>query len=133
VDAISEHTPLEWTVADSVGNDEIDREHQTWFSIVNRLDEAVKSGASQDAIEYVLTAVIEYTRVHFSHEEEEMRRAGFPGFEAHKKIHDEFVDRMERMAELVHSPDLVERLVRATRRWLIHHIRTVDREYVGHL
>ena len=58
----------------------------------NELMDAVWDGKSKDAIKDLLEFTANYAVTHFKTEENYMQQLQYPGFSAHKKLHDDFVD-----------------------------------------
>jgi len=80
---------LEWTPEYALRLAGIDREHQAWFDIVNRLHGAMLAGRGK---EFLLATFAQYSRHalhHFAHEEKLMAAANYPGFREHVERHDE--------------------------------------------
>lgn len=58
----------------SVGNDEIDAQHQLWINLINQLASAVEQGDVSQA-KLIHKEVMQYTHTHFTHEEMTMEAA----------------------------------------------------------
>jgi hemerythrin-like metal-binding protein len=74
---------LEWTPEYSVHVPEIDREHQTWFSVTNRLHEAMLAGEGTRILATLLAEITQYTLHHFANEEKLMAAVQYAGLRAH--------------------------------------------------
>jgi hemerythrin len=75
----------------------VDREHAKLFEIVERCFEIVYEdvdGDRYDEIMIILGELRDYTEMHFSEEEEYMQRIGYEGYEAQRRAHEAFVDRV---------------------------------------
>jgi two-component system, NtrC family, sensor kinase len=122
---------LNWNDQLLVGIDSVDQQHRQLVSLINRLDEVVALGADQQTIVETVNQLADYTVYHFRHEDELMENAGFnlELFAEHRKQHQEFVDKMERVQSeaqsdaSVISKDLLDFLVD----WLCHHILKTDK------
>jgi len=80
---------MEWTASLSVGDAEIDAQHQELFRRAERLITALRAGDRTEVgplVAYLST----YAVSHFEAEEARMRAASYPGYEAHKALHDRF-------------------------------------------
>ena len=93
---------LERTAEYTVHVPEIDREHQHWFDVVNRLHAAMLAGEGVKSLAALLVETTRYTIHHFAHEEELMGSKRYPGFKAHIQQHEAlrrkargFVERFE--------------------------------------
>jgi hemerythrin len=75
----------------------VDREHAKLFEIVGKCFELVSDdvdGDKYDEIMYILGELKDYTEMHFSEEEEYMQRIGYEGYEAQRRAHEAFIDRV---------------------------------------
>ena len=74
---------------------------------------------------------MDYTRDHFAHEEELMKKYEFPGYEAHKRQHEEMAARAKAMVDRYEQDSLgaMDEISTFLRDWLINHINGTDQEY----
>jgi len=119
-----------WNAAYSLGNDEIDRQHQTLFSLVNQLVVACMNGTSTEQLSETLTFLGEYAIQHFSFEETLQVCANYPDYPRHKKLHEAFVETVgeltERFVKNGSSDALNSDVNRIVVKWLINHIQKED-------
>jgi hemerythrin len=77
--------------------------------------------------------MLDYGDVHFSTEEEQMVKFGYPGFDEHKKQHKRFREIIEKIRSELDSKEDTEYLASSVQRflidWLILHIKTEDRGF----
>ena len=117
-----------WTTAMSVGNDEIDLQHQKLMDTAN----IVRSLSGREDREIILAAlddVVGYTLKHFAFEETLLLKSNYKGFDQHKAQHDtirECVHTVAKNRDLVTIEMLDDVMTR-----LINHIITVDKDYAG--
>jgi hemerythrin len=122
---------FEWTPDFSVSVQRFDNDHKKLISLVNALNQAMKEGRGRTIVEATLNELLEYTRRHFAGEEEAMRRANYPGLEAHVAEHRALAGQVgkyvaEWKKDASTSPvDLLFFL----REWLEKHILHTDRLY----
>jgi len=126
---------IQWDQAYSVSIGSIDNQHKRWIELVNNLHQAMLEGKGKDVLDQTLNAMIDYTKVHFSTEEKLMSQHGYGEFAAHKKLHDQFI---ERVAQLQQRKDSGEKaltidVMTTLKDWLINHIQKVDTRYSGFL
>lgn len=122
-----------------IGHPAIDSQHARLFDLIEEM-RAAKNNADP-LVEYrmscrVLSELLEYTRVHFSEEENLLQKAGYPDYEAHRQAHQNFTQLMQDVEEDMHQGtgvltldffcDLLEK-------WLKEHILEMDRQYVSYL
>ena len=78
-----------WEDKYKTGDSTVDRQHQELFALVNELHEAILAGHAKETQGKVLGKLAKYVVDHFATEERLMVRAGYPGYTAHKAIHDD--------------------------------------------
>jgi len=119
-----------WKASLSVGIDEIDSQHKQLIQYINDLSEIIDKKASQEEVRKIFDALFEYTRNHFSLEEKLMEKHGYPLYEAHKKAHDNFCEKVIAFFEDYSKGKPVgEKLVTYLGTWLITHIAKDDKDY----
>lgn len=128
---------LEWQERFNIGVDVIDKEHRKLFSIMNRL---LAFSEMEDKSQWVCQEGIKYFKdhamKHFSEEEVYMASISYAGYEAHRRIHDNF--RQYTLPALEHelmqsnfSKDSVSHFLSVCAGWLIGHTLTEDRAITG--
>ena len=80
---------LQWDAKYVLGVDEVDRQHENLFGILNKMHAAVTSGAEQSAVSDILDELITYTVEHFETEENMFREYQYPEQEDHRLEHNE--------------------------------------------
>jgi len=120
-----------WTDKISVGVKTFDEEHKELIGFINRLNQALQIKSAQKTMEEILTGLINYTRIHFGHEEEAMIKHLYPDYANHKKEHDnltaQVTDFHERLksGKSLFSLELMDFLSS----WLLNHIQKTDMNY----
>jgi hemerythrin len=80
-------------------------------------------------IKAALSALNDYTKIHFRNEELYMERIGFKDLEHHKQCHTELIERMNQtIANTQDTDDLVHHLKRLMVVWVIEHIVNEDQK-----
>lgn len=126
--------PCEFTDDYLVGIALIDEEHKELFRIVdsaNRLVKSYDASSSYDKIVDILNELKEYTKQHFSDEEEYMEGIGYSGLAAQKRAHEAFVDKLENidLDEIDEEPqEYLQHLIEFLLSWLINHIMLTDKK-----
>ncbi len=124
---------IKWDKSFETGIKLMDEEH---FSIVveyNVLND-LRTLYDRDVYYSVLVGFLEkYIRVHFKHEEDLQKEMLYPYSEAHKKIHKDFKDEINKYIDNyyeynMHELDL-EKLNEYIYTWLSNHILTTDMEF----
>jgi hemerythrin len=90
---------FQWHASYAVGVEEIDADHRHLFRLAGRFQQAMLDGAGRDMLEDLLSALVAYTCQHFAHEEGYMRKIGYPGFDAHRRQHQELRARVADMRQ----------------------------------
>lgn len=115
----------------------IDEEHRQLFDIIGRAYAVMEDEYAYDkydAIVSILTELKEYTIFHFSDEENYMQSIGYDGYEAQKKVHDAFIEKivdldfgqMEAMDD--NQSQFLKELMDFLTEWLIGHILNMDKK-----
>lgn len=115
----------------------IDEEHRQLFDIIGRAYAVMEDEYAYDkydAIVSILTELKEYTIFHFSDEENYMQSIGYDGYEAQKKVHDAFIEKivdldfgqMEAMDD--NQSQFLKELMDFMTEWLIGHILNMDKK-----
>ena len=121
---------IQWTDDLSVGIDLIDQQHQMLIERINDVSAAVEAHHGIEKIAKTLDFLVEYTRFHFSTEEQHMRTHGYPGLEEHHTRHEELKSTLADMErdfrEEGATYGLADSLNTLLGNWLIRHIKGVD-------
>ena len=78
--------------SDNLGG--MDQQHKRLGELVKAACNALKSVRGSDELSGVLTRLLGFTRIHFSQEEDLMRRYGYEGLESHTQTHRMLFDRL---------------------------------------
>jgi len=91
----------------------------------------MSQGEGQQAIGPVLSGLLQYARTHFAAEERLMQKAGYAAFDAHKKQHDAFIDKVSELETRLRAGDkhLTVDALTFMKNWLVNHIQGQDRQY----
>ena len=82
-------TFLQWDTKYVLGVDEVDRQHEHLFGLLNKMHAAVAGGAEQSAVSDILDELITYTVEHFETEENMFDQHHYPEYEEHRDEHNE--------------------------------------------
>lgn len=131
--------PCEFTDDYLTGIELIDNEHKELFRIVDQANRLVKSydeASGYDKILDILDNLKEYTKEHFSDEEEYMEGIHYEGLEAQKRAHDAFIQKLENIdvSEIDQNPqETLQQLLEFLLGWLVNHILHTDKKIPNHL
>ncbi len=120
-----------WDKSYSVGNDDIDRQHQNWIAIYNRLVRAMDDDSRSDLHETkadILNKMSGYAREHFQFEEEYMRSIGYPGIDKHWRLHKDFDNEIYQICRKHADGTIIlnSELMDMVKKWLLNHILLED-------
>ena len=124
-----------WSNAYSVGIPEIDTQHQGLIRLINELHASMASGQGKQVLEKILDDLVRYTEIHFTCEEDMMRRKGFSRLAAHHSVHEKLTAQVielrnkYRASKLTLSIEVLQFL----KEWLGNHIMIHDQAYAREL
>lgn len=120
----------QWRPEYETGEILIDEQHQTLFSTINSLNDALLMGQGPKVIHQTLTHLHEYTCIHFDSEEEFMRAHGYPHADEHHRKHEALKGTVNRFCDEVQTTDnlpaLTIKVSHFLNQWLIQHIKQED-------
>ena len=73
---------VEWRDGFKVGISQVDAEHRHLFTLIKALN--------LDNVDDTLNELLDYVVTHFSNEQELMEKSGYPEFQSHLVLHEEF-------------------------------------------
>lgn len=112
---------ITWSEKYSVKNSMIDEQHKKLIGILNDLHDGMMAGNSNEILEEILQRLIEYTRFHFSAEEELMGKYGYPDKPVHKAKH----------IELTHSVGAFYQEMKAGKKFLNIELATFLKDWLN--
>jgi hemerythrin len=126
-----------WTDDWATGNATNDAQHKQLINDVNDLVEACSSGQGRAQLHATMKILQDYTVKHFKFEEELQQKHKYPGYEAHKKLHEGFKATVGELAKELDengpSISLLGKVNSSIGAWLIAHIRFEDKKIVAHI
>lgn len=124
---------FEWNNNLSVGIQEIDNQHRELIKKLNELAEYVQQKKGKDKIGTTLRFMKDYSKIHFSTEEEYMAKFEYPGLDQQKNEHEKFRVTVEKLIGDLEKEKEMEIFASQVQRflidWLILHIKTVDLKF----
>ncbi len=126
-DKIMDHGKIEWKNDLDTGIEIIDRQHQEFIGLVNKLlDNSIKSEEITDTFFFLK----DYINAHFSIEETAMMAYGYPNYATHKGVHDSFREEFNGMELSIRakSPtrEIAIKLNYLVVNWFMSHIKAED-------
>jgi len=123
---------MEWKKDYSVGVAIFDDEHKKLIAIINQLHEAFTVGVDKLALRRISNSLVEYTLMHFRHEEMYFDDWAYPAASEHAAIHAKLRQQVFEFSKQIQEKDskeLAEEMTVFLRDWLLNHILVDDRKY----
>jgi hemerythrin len=125
---------IEWDKKYSVNNRKLDRQHKKIIAILNDIyDLRVKDKPQKTG--KIIDDLLDYIRLHFSTEEELLKKHNYPEFNTHKSEHDNFIRKVCEFQKdyLIYKSLPLVNLFNFVWDWFAHHILEVDMKYKVYL
>lgn len=122
---------IKWSVDLSVGIEEIDQDHRRLIKCLDNLFTACYAGQGPQVLTDILACLQQYTREHFSHEEDFMRKVGYPALDEHRILHTELVSELDDIIDqhkMGDTHELSNQTLQFLEDWLTHHILIEDKK-----
>ena len=122
---------FKWKNDFSVGIKELDDQHKSFFEILNRLGEAAGGNKGVEVVGPVLQELKEYSRHHFTEEENWLKVIGFPGLRYQEQQHAFFIAQVTDLQDKYSKGDgnIPLSTLEFIRDWLLSHILENDKKY----
>lgn len=126
---------IQWSAEMSVGSPELDGHHRMIIDCLNSLHPLLGATGRETEVAEVLGRLEEFVLLHFSEEEQVMRKAGYPDWRSHKAQHDAMFDVVFNLkSDVEHGRTLdAQHLFDLVYDWLLKHILGEDRKYQPYL
>ena len=126
---------FEWKPQYSVQIASIDGQHQNLFRLAEELYAAMASGQGKAALAKILDRLVQYTTVHFAHEERLMNQHNYPDRNAHVAEHRKLTQQVLAFQKDFESGKalMTVEVLHFLRDWLSHHIAQSDQKYAPYL
>ena len=120
-----------WKDEYSVGIKSLDDDHKRLIFLLNQFKTAYDYDTSAEFERQALEQLVEYTRFHFTREEEMMQQAGYEDYENHRKQHKNMIAQVEEFVGLYQREghDSLNEVSTYLTNWLINHINGTDKQY----
>lgn len=125
-----------WSDEYITGIDIIDEQHQRLFQYFTDIQTCIERNDCT-RIEELSRSLLDYVLSHLVFEESLMEKAGYPMFDAHRKVHDNFRQRVNEYLYRITGGIDPLKVAREMRNdvglWLINHIKHEDQHYVPYV
>jgi len=124
---------LAWNDNYNTGISLMDKQHQRLVELINQLFQCMKDGGDRMLVGAVLDELVSYTVTHFRAEEDLMRKHNYPDYEAHCRIHKNFIDKVGSFVGRIKSGERMPPadVYKFLKDWLVSHIEGQDRDGYG--
>lgn len=120
--------PIEWQECNNCGIELIDSQHRDILALINSLRDHIGT-RNRVEVEQVLNRLISTVIGHFEFEEQLMAGSGYGYLNAHKRLHDRFIERLVKYSQRFDAGEcIVEELTTFLEQWVEHHMRD-DRDF----
>ncbi|RPI51795.1 MAG: hemerythrin [Deltaproteobacteria bacterium] len=124
---------IEWDESLSICVELVDEQHKMLIEKLNDINQAIEQTLGAEKILKTFDFMINYADFHFSTEEKHMIANKYPGYQEHKKAHEEFKGMINNMIEDFKEEGATEGLANAINtflmNWLVKHIKGVDQKF----
>ena len=122
---------ITWSDKYSVNNSLMDSQHKKLIALINELNSAMKEGKGKLILHKIFDELINYTKYHFSNEEQLMKKANYPGLIEHQQIHKDLTKQVIVLQEkyLTDSNLVTFETMGFLKNWLLNHIEGTDKKY----
>ena len=126
---------ITWNEAYSIGITEIDFQHKNLISIINDLYEAHQMGTGQVIIKETLDKLIDYTKYHFTMEQQMHSEYKYLRASKHKEEHQEFIAKLDSLKLESENSNILLTLktLDFLKDWTITHILGSDKAFGDYL
>jgi len=126
---------MEWNDGYSVGDFDLDHQHQQLFKMVNALYAAMQQGQGRTVLEPLLLDLVHYTEKHFQDEERAMAQAAYPELTTHHEVHEKLTSQVAEIAARFQSGEagMTLEVMKFLEDWLKRHILGMDKKYGPYL
>jgi len=126
---------FDWKSDYAVNIGSIDAQHQNLFAIGRELHAAMCAGQGKAIIGRILDRLVQYTTMHFAHEEHLMQLHRYPDFAEHKAQHDALVKQVEAFQSDFNAgrSTMAVPVLKFLKHWLEKHIKVSDLAYAPFL
>ncbi|MBF0357783.1 MAG: hemerythrin family protein [Magnetococcales bacterium] len=117
-----------------LGVEQIDEQHLTLFRLTRSVSQLLDKSPSQHEIDVCTLELEAYVQEHLGFEETLMSKNGYPGFQSHKQLHDDFTKTARELRSKISNSgsndfkQAASEVFETLLNWLVEHIMDVDQK-----
>jgi hemerythrin-like metal-binding protein len=123
---------IDWKNTNSTGNEQIDKQHEEWKNIFNKLETKVLSTNQYSHEEKVdvLRSLLTLSTAHFKDEEAFFEQFDYPDKANHTRMHKEFHQELNQLYHSALSGEFVlnTTILQMMKKWFLSHTCTEDKK-----
>ena len=123
-----QETLIRWSDIYIVGNETIDNQHKKLVDIINELYRVFNENYVENIYQDIIEKLVEYTKIHFSEEEQILQELNCDSLDAHKKQHLYFIEKLELLKDKAIKNKIFNEIMEFLGHWLISHILISDKK-----
>lgn len=122
---------FEWKPGYNTDIEGIDRDHQHFFQIINKLQDAMSRGKGMEILGALLAELVDHAESHFASEERLMRKYDYPDYQTHHNQHQWMRDKINSLQQQTKNNKLLlsGEVYHHLERWMNAHIIHSDQEF----
>ena len=128
---------IAWSDSLNTGNARVDSQHKRIFRLLSDVMRQCAEGDYSATLEETLNFLVDYTVKHFTDEEALQLACKYPGYERHRKLHEDFKTTVgglvKAFGESGSSKELADGVNSVMAIWLITHIQKEDKKIAEHI
>lgn len=123
---------MQWNNSLSVGDVQIDRQHQHLFNLLNAMEDKFAGSNSKSVANVIIGELRRYVEKHLRDEEWVLKSINYVDYESHCAMHRVFEETLDRLAGQLESgsPEATIKEVKEfVLQWLVKHVSSADMQY----
>jgi hemerythrin len=122
-----------WKEEYEVGHPKFDRHHRRLIEIINRLYNAVSTGASNESLDPIFRDLDDYGKLHFQAEEDLLEATHCPVYEEQRRAHAAYIREFAELRIASFSPagSTSQEMLEFLKKWWLGHVLVMDKKYSG--
>ena len=128
---------IAWQESYRIDENKVDGQHRQLFELLSRLICSCVDGSNADKLKETLDFLVNYTVQHFYDEESLQVQYNYPGYSAHKQLHEDFKATVSEIVQKYNeegsSTELRNSMNKIVARWLVNHITREDKKIGDHI